>query len=107
MYAYNIRENGFIIGRVTGKKRAFAFILALLKLDNITGFWLGLKCVTNDKTRNIQFNGQPTKTKGQKIMLSIPRSIMPQMTQGNPSKEDTADKRKIEWEDHCDTDQAL
>lgn len=49
MYAYNIRENGFILGRTRGKKQAIAFVLAILKRDNLVGHWLGLKCVSSDQ----------------------------------------------------------
>lgn len=47
MYSYNIRENGFIIGRTRGKKQAFAFVVAMLKRENAIGHWIGLKCVSN------------------------------------------------------------
>lgn len=54
MYSYLIKENGYTIGRTTGKYNAFKFIQTMLNQRQELGLWFGMKCVVRDEPKTIK-----------------------------------------------------
>lgn len=54
MYSYNILKDGFKIGVAKGKHKAFEFVQAILKRDNMLGIWDGIRCETDVNVYSIE-----------------------------------------------------